>query len=346
MKVAIHNGRGKRYSWDIAWVQYCKENKIPYIVVDCYSSNIIEELKKNDVTHLMWAFSLALPKDLLMARNVLFSAEKMGIRVFPDFNTSWHFDDKVSQKYLLEAVDAPVVPSWAFYEEKEALEWLQSAQYPLVAKLRRGAGSYNVRLIRNYGQAKRYCRKMFHKGVLPTPGYLADGKNKLKVAYRGGISGIINRIKKAPTFFRQIRYGRNLFPKEKGYVYFQQFIPGNTHDLRIAVVNGRVWGFHRKVRDNDFRASGSGIIDYEMEIPSHIVKKSLEVARKLGTQSVAFDYVKDVSGNYYIVEISYGYVGQAIYDCKGYWDSDLNFHKGHFYPESLILEDLISDSRN
>lgn len=335
MKVAIHNGDG----WNKSVVDFCKRNNIDYKLVDGYSNDIIKELSNFDA--LFWHFHHAIPKDILMARNVLYVAEQMQLKVFPDFKTSWHFDDKISQKYLLESINAPIVDSWAFYELDQALLWLKErAEYPLVAKLRRGAGSYNVRLIRNYSQAKKYAKKMFGNGVLPTPGYLADTKNKLKVA--GNIKGIIKRLKKAPRFFSFIRLGRRLFPKEKGYVYFQKFIKGNTHDLRISVVGGRAWAFRRSVRKNDFRASGSGLIDYSREnIPLSIVKESIKIAKELQTQSIAFDFVTDESGNYYIVEISYGYQSNAINSCGGYWDIDLNFHEGDWMPEYFILNDLL-----
>ncbi len=75
------------------------------------------------------------PRDILFAKQLLFSLEQSGIIVFPDFNTGWHFDDKVGQKYLLETIDAPLVPSYVFYSKKEALEWDEQTNFPKVFKL-------------------------------------------------------------------------------------------------------------------------------------------------------------------------------------------------------------------
>ena len=340
MKLAIHNGDG----WNLAWKKYCDSRNISFIDINCYDNNIIKQLKQNGITHLMWHFDHNKPTDILMARNVLYSANKIGIKTFPNFNTCWHFDDKVSQKYLLEAIDAPLVPSYAFYSKREALEWLKTdAKYPIVAKLRRGAGSYNVQLIRNYAQAHRYTNKMFGKGIHPTPGFFADTKNKLKVA--GNFSGIITRLKKAPNFFKVMYSSKKGFPKEKGYVYFQDFIPNNKEDIRIAVVGNKIWSFKRKVRSGDFRASGSGMIDYNtLNLPKNLLKISFEISKKLNTQSIAFDFVKDSNDNYFIVEISYGYQGDAINNCHGYWDENLNFTEGHFYPEPIIIQDFINEN--
>ena len=62
----------------------------------------------------------------------------MGIRVFPDVDTCWHYDDKVAQKYLFEALKMPLVPSYVFYSKGDAVKWANQVSYPKVFKLRGG----------------------------------------------------------------------------------------------------------------------------------------------------------------------------------------------------------------
>ena len=52
----------------------------------------------------MWHFNHKSPKASKFARQLLFSVQASGKNVFPDYNTVWHFDDKVGQKYLLEGI--------------------------------------------------------------------------------------------------------------------------------------------------------------------------------------------------------------------------------------------------
>ena len=101
----------------------------------------------SDCDALMWHFNHKSPKASKFAKQLLFSVQASGKKVFPDFNTVWHFDDKVGQKYLLEAIGAPLAPAYVFYSKKEALEWAGKTSYPKVFKLRNGAGSDNVRLL-------------------------------------------------------------------------------------------------------------------------------------------------------------------------------------------------------
>ena len=336
MKLAIHKGG----SWNARWRDYCSQNNISFLEVDCHSFNIIETLKKNEITHLLWHLHHASPADILMARNVLYASKYLGIATFPDFDTCWHFDDKISQKYLLEAVGANLVPSYAFFNKKDALNWLKSRKdFPVVAKLRRGAGSYNVKLLTSYQSAKGYINVMFGKGVAPTPGLLADTSNKLRVA--GNIRGIFQRLKKLPGFLRMINQGRQ-FPREKGYVYFQDFVPDNKTDLRVAVVGDHIWAFRRQVRKGDFRASGSGVIIYEnLDIPVQLIKELHQITKKIGAKSLAYDLLMNTSKKFLIVEVSYGYSGDAIYNGLGYWNGEYEFVYKKLYPEEVILNNFI-----
>ena len=141
MKIAIHHRAG---SFSDRWISYCEEENIDYKIVNAFASDIIQQLSDCDV--LMWHHHHAHIKDVLTAKRILFALEHAGVKVFPDFKTGWHFDDKVAQKYLLEAIGAPLVPSYVFYDKQDSLNWAGSAVYPIVFKLKGGAGAANVKL--------------------------------------------------------------------------------------------------------------------------------------------------------------------------------------------------------
>ena len=121
----------------------------------------------DDCKGLMWHWNQNDYKAALFARQLTFSLEKKGIKVFPDVNTAWHFNDKVGQKYLLEAIDAPLVESYVFYTKEDALNWLDKTTFPKVFKLRGGASSVNVSLVKSKKEAKNLVKKAFSKGFSP-----------------------------------------------------------------------------------------------------------------------------------------------------------------------------------
>jgi hypothetical protein len=134
---------------------------------------------------------------------------------------------------------------------------------------------------------------------------------------------------------------------ERGYVYFQDFIPGNDFDMRITIIGDRGFGFTRNVRPGDFRASGSGDIKYDIErINMACVQTAFEVARRTASQSMAFDFVLDENSRPLILEVSYGYDARAVYACQGYWDAQLTWHPGHMWPQDAILVDFIENCRD
>ena len=152
MKIAIHfTNERVEDSYAPKWIEYCQEHGIEYRVVNCYDSDIVQELEGFDL--LLWHWDQLDTKALLFARGLTQALEYTGIMLYPDVVTSWHYDDKVGQKYLLEAIGAPLVKSYVFYEQDRAREWIEQTSFPKVFKLRSGAGSYNVKLMKNRSQA-------------------------------------------------------------------------------------------------------------------------------------------------------------------------------------------------
>ncbi len=335
VRLAIHASPG---SFSDRWIRYCSEQGIDHLVVDCFDTGIMRRLE--GVDGLLWHWSHTDPRARLAARQIIMSAERAGLRVFPDTATCWHYDDKIGQKYLLESVGAPIVATYLFFDEESAMRWIDEAEFPKVFKLSCGASSENVRLVRTRREARDLCRKAFSTGLPAVGGYFADAATKLRKTK--GPGQLAAKLMRMPKALYEARRRRRLVGYESGYVYFQDFLPGNTFDTRITVIGNRAFGFTRKTRPGDFRASGSGEIDYDLDrIDARCVKIAVDTADKLQTQSLAFDFVFDEDGAPRIVEISYCYKSRAVYDCPGYWDRDLNWHEGHVWPEDAILDDLI-----
>lgn len=334
MKIAIHQWKG---SFSDRWIAYCEKHQIEYKIVNAYDNDIIQQL--SDCDAFLWHHGHGIYQDVLFAKQLLYSLQTVGIKVFPDFYTCWHFDDKVGQKYLLEAVNAPFVPSYIFYSKADAYKWIENATFPKVFKLRSGAGSSNVKLVKNKREAYKFVNKAFGKGFPPYD-RMHSLKDRIK-KWRGGKDSFEGVCK---SFYRLLFPPKftKMLATEKGYVYFQDFIKNDGYDIRVIVIGNKAFAIKRIVRKNDFRASGSGDIHYRMEdIPTQCVSLSFEVAKKIKAQCIGFDYVIDLNGNAFIVEISYGFVVHGYDSCPGYWTDDLTWHQGSFNPQEWMMEDLI-----
>ena len=339
MKIAIHEEKG---SFSDRWISYCETENISYKIVNCYDSDIISQL--NDCNCLMWHWTLSNYKSVIFARQLVQSLEKKGISIFPDVGTSWHYDDKLGQKYLLEAIDAPLVKSYVFYTKREALDWLEKTTFPKVFKLRGGAGSINVSLVKTKLQARYLIKKAFGNGFSHI-NRIHRLQNRIWVLRR---DKNYSAFKKVITGFARIFIPNEVEKfsnKEKGYIYFQDFIPKNEYDTRLVVVGNKCFGVRRFCRKGDFKASGSGVFDAN---PININKKCISiafiVANKLGSQSIAFDFVID-GHNPKIIEISYCFPLGAPDDCLGYWDDNLDWHEENINAEVFMIRDFIKDAK-
>lgn len=336
MKIAIHY---KENDFSSKWIDYCEQNKLDYKIVNCYDNNIIDQL--GDCDALMWHFNQSNPKDTLFAKQLLFAVESAGKKVFPNFNSSWFFDDKVGQKYLLESIGAPLVPSYVFYDEEEAYQWIEVTDFPKVFKLRRGAGSSHVKLVENKSEAKRLIKKAFKRGFSQY-----DKKANLKdrwYKYKKGNSNLWNVIKGVLRFGKTTEFARIAGP-EKGYIYFQDFIPDNEFDIRVIVIDKKAFAIKRLVRDGDFRASGSGHILYgKHNFNEETIKLSFKIAEKINSQCLAIDFVF-YNDQPRVVEISYGFIKEPYYKCEGFWDCDLNWHEGAFNAQGWMVDALLGEN--
>lgn len=278
----------------------------------------------------------------LFARQLTLSLEGAGMPVFPSSMTAWHYDDKLGQKYLLESHGLPLVPTTVFYDKQTALDWAKTADFPKVFKLRRGAGSMNVMLVRSQHDAARSIRRAFGSGwVDQTRTYVLSERLRHFRRNRSLLSaakvghGLL--VAAFPQFAKKAARTRQV-----GYAYFQDFVPDNDCDIRVITIGDRAFAIKRMSRDNDFRASGSGVIIHDpRQIPLECVKLAFEASEKMEAQCLAFDFVvKD--GKHLIIEVSYSFSPAGYLDCPGFWDRQLRWQDGNFTPEWFMVEDFVA----
>jgi len=261
------------------------------------------------------------------------------IKCFPNQKTCWHFDDKVKQYFLLKSHGFPIIDTWIFYKREKAYKWAESTEYPVIFKLRGGAGSQNVIMVKNSRKAKKLIKKQFGKGIKYfgfLNFYSTSWKDKNFYGEYRKIGGKIKRLLqgKEPRLHWQI---------DKNYCLFQKFIPNNNFDTRVTVIGDRAYAYRRLNRSNDFRSSGSGDFDVNPEaIDLQHIEKAFEITKKLNFQSMAYDFLYDERSDSKLCEISYTFTDWMLYECPGFWDSKLNWYEGQYWPQYFHLIDLLN----
>lgn len=343
-KIAVHIDPKYPNSFSVKWIEYINSTEgYEAKAVNLKAIDAIQQVK--DCAGVMWHFRHT-PEDKQIAPKILTAIEQnLHIPVFPNLDTRWHFDEKVAQHYLFEASELPHIKSWVFWNYEEAKKFIETTdEYPLVYKLSCGAGSANVIKLDDKEQALPFVEKMFNQGVFPYT------ENEYKIKSMEG-------DKNYPSFIKRVKFGIDYILKkrnpplpwyynlQKNYIYFQKFIPDNPNDIRITVIGDRAFGFSRNNRPNDFRASGSGSIVYDLEkIPLDAVKLAFSMSDKYALQSCAYDILIDKQSKKCLIsEIGYGYNSKAVYNAPGQWDRNLNWHEGHIWPQELHVKCFIKE---
>jgi len=245
-----------------------------------------------------------------LKEKIYFLEKHMGKLIVPNFESVWHFESKTAQSFLFRYYAIPTPRTVVTFRPDEASALLSREAYPLVFKSSSGAAGKGVRLITSPVLAK--YRSWIH-------------------LYAG-------------FWWRAFKYVCRLDHKDN-VCYWQEFVRNNDGDLRITIIGDKyAFGFWRKNRPRDFRASGSGMIDYARVIPEEIIRFCLGINKRFSFDSMAYDILfKDTS--YLVTEICYAYVDTAIYNAPGYYelqdDEQLIFRNGHTWPEQLWVRCLL-----
>lgn len=337
MKIGIHFDNNYDMNHAEMCENYLKRKNVEVKRLNLLAPNALEQVKECDGVIWRWEHN---PDHKQSAQKVLFAIEKcLGIPVFPDSNTAWHYDEKIYQYYVLQALNSPVPDTWLFWDHSQAVNWLETVQFPVIFKLSCGAGSSNVLKIDSKKIGLSLINKLFSEGIFPYT------MNEFKPNFRSkNIGDIGSVIKRYCDGFRYALTGE--YPKldskhwkcEHNYVYFQEFLPDNNYDTRITIIGDSAFGFRRINRKNDFRASGSGNIDYS---PEKIDLSMIDIAFNLSYngkfQSMSYDFLyrKDEP---VVCEISYTFSEKAVYDCPGHWSVEKMWIPGHIWPEEAQMD--------
>lgn len=292
--------------WSERFSQILSKKNINYGYIYIDKDDWIQQINNYDV--LLWKPKfMGVESSQFFKEKVYFIQHIMNKRIYPNYETVWHFDSKNAQKYLFEYTNIKTPKTYVSFDYNESIDTCDKIDYPTVVKSSNGAGSTGVKLVKSNKTLKKIINYEFF------------GKK------------VMNRVFKT-----------NHDPF--GYLYIQKFMKNNAGDLRINIIGDKyAVGFWRGNRDNDFRASGSGKIDYNKEIPVEIIEYCTNISKNNKFDSMAYDVLFNQEGDFVIVEISYGYVDTAVYNAKGYYILDnegkiSKFVEGHYWPQELWIE--------
>lgn len=189
-------------------------------------------------------------------------------------------DNKGFQELLRAQIGLDELSCLYLASEQELEKYADRIHYPVVVKKVNGAASMGVFLARSKAEISRLIKKM----------------NQAKFQDR-----ILYQAKKLAKkyLFRQ-KYDEGFYQDSTllGRYILQEFVPQLSEDWKLNVFGDKYYVLNRKVRPNDFRASGSGLFK-GLDPPPGLLEYAEQIFKKIDLPFASFDICFD--GKRYIL---------------------------------------------
>lgn len=172
------------------------------------------------------------------------------------------------------------IKSTHFYGIDDLKNKIKNEKFPVIVKTSAGAGSSGVSKVDNFNDAVKRVKKM---GRISYYNYYYSHKRQW-IHFWGRL--LMN--------IRKIYYMDP--PKKQEKMIYQTFIPNLDCDYKVLVFGHKYYLLNRKVRQNDFRASGSGYLEFPNKLTEKekkILSYAKDAYKQLDTPLLSIDIAYD-----------------------------------------------------
>lgn len=217
--------------------------------------------------------------------DVVLAIESMGGIVIPGFKFMRAHNNKTFMELIRKdwgPATGDSLRTYAFGSLDELNNTDLKIEFPVVIKRPEGFKSRGVYLAKSLKELKKIASK-----ISRTP-------------FLGGEIKDILRSLKYEDFKRESGH-------RKKFVV-QHFVPGLTNDFKVLVYGDKYYVLFRRNRENDFRASGSGLLSYPADLPEGLLDFCDIVFKWFNVPSVSLDIAYNGS-SFFVLEIQFLYFG-------------------------------------
>jgi hypothetical protein len=287
MMIAIHDDR---QGWGKTYAEFCRAANVPHVVFDLLADDWLEAAAKASVVFFKCTMY---PDNIrILKERVAFLQEVLKVAAFPNHRIFRYFDSKAIERDMFQASSVRVPKTLVAGTSRDLARVATEFGERVVLKESAGAGSSKTRLVRN----TKLRRALLELRMLDHPWY---------------------------RFWNVTARSLGFTPAWGGQVIVQEFIPGLTFDLRVNTVGRKyVYICKRRVRRNDFRASGSGNIVYDWDdgyLP--YMRECLAISQRMGFSNAAYDLLVDGNGAMWIGEVSCFYNAKTLADNPNFFEA-------------------------
>jgi len=277
------------------WIIACEKRKdsLIYEIIDLSIEDWFEKIDslKPDILLTKPAGKTALFREQYMERFGILN-DKFKLPSIPSFNEALIYENKRYFSYWLKSNKIPHPKTLVFYTKKEAFEFAEKTNYPIVAKINIGASGNGVSILNNKNQMHDYINKAFFIGV---SSFAAPKLSKGKILKRIWVK-VTNpqQLKNRLKSYRDISNDKQI-----GFVILQEYIEHNFEWRAVRI--GDSFFAHKKLKLGE-KASGSLVKRYENP-PLKIFDFVENITSPFNFTSMAVDFFETSSGEFLVNEM-------------------------------------------
>lgn len=238
--------------------------------------------------------------------DVLLGLQAQGAILIPRFNYFRAHHNKVFMEILRDLSSNPEIKnirSKGYGTFEDFMEELASYPTEVVLKPSAGSGSRGIRLLRDESEKRKFAKEISKS---PTP-LISRGK--------GAVRPYVWKLRRLMK--RYVDY----FPVESNHrrkFVIQTFVPDLEHDYKVLVYGRKYYALLRRNRKNDFRASGSGLLEWIHEPPPGLLDYAKSVFNSFDVPYISIDVGFDGS-QYYLLEFQFVMFGPLTLERSSFY---------------------------
>ena len=303
MKIAILRDHDPEMSrkWELA----CEKKQIEYKTIDLLRNDWFNMLRE---FHPDFCVSRP-PGDIQLNKKIFdekiyFLENFSDYKIFPGFLATYIYENKSALSWFLEANNIPHPGTFVSADKNEALNYIETAKLPIVAKTLIGAAGSGVKIFHDKSHARDYVEKAFKTGIKRR-----YGPNRKT----GSPKSWLKKALASPDYFlKKLRqYKERSQDIQKNMVLFQKYIP---HDYEWRIVKiGKSYFAYKKLKIGEM-TSGSKQFKYGAP-PLKLLDFTKELCEKFNFSFMTVDIFYS-DGQIYVNEMQTIFGHKNPFICK------------------------------
>lgn len=280
----------------VRWEKACAEftGQIDWEVVDITRADWLDRIRRGHFDGIMAAPpGWTTPFRILYDERINILNTVCKIPLYPCLEEILIYENKKNLSYWLAANDIPHPKTWVFYYETEAVEFLNNATLPIVAKTSIGGGGSGVHILKTRQEAIEYVKNTFS-------GRGASMQVGPKWRKKGFVGRVIKKLLNPQELRNKLQQYKFQYTEvQRDFVILQEYIP---HDFEWRCVRiGDSFFAHKKLKLGD-KASGSLLKGYENP-PLQLFDFVKKVTDRRHFLSQSVDLFETADGRYLVNEM-------------------------------------------